>query len=180
MAEDVIDLLLEQHSQIELLFIELAECRPDSRAELFDELVQLLAVHETAEEELIHPLARRVDEADGADTDARLAEEHQAKEQLQAMLDSDTTSPQFETDLALLRQSVLEHATREQRYEFPRLRAAHAGELVALVPVFKAAQKLAPTRPHPGVETATANIVTGPFAAVADRVRDAIKTARTG
>jgi hypothetical protein len=33
---------------------------------------------------------------------------------------------------------------------------------------------MAPTRPHPGVESAAANILVGPFAAMLDRTRDAI------
>jgi hypothetical protein len=36
------------------------------------------------------------------------------------------------------------------------------------------AESMAPTRPHPGVESATANLITGPFAAMLDRARDAL------
>jgi hypothetical protein len=74
--------------------------------------------------------------------------------------------------------AVLEHATREERYEFMQLRAAHpARRLVALAGAVRAAEAVAPTRPHPGVETATANLVLGPPTALVDRVRDAIRTA---
>jgi hypothetical protein len=41
----------------------------------------------------------------------------------------------------------------------------------------KAAEATAPTHPHPGVETATANLVAGPFAAVVDRARDVVRKA---
>jgi hypothetical protein len=34
------------------------------------------------------------------------------------------------------------------------------------------AELTAPTRPHPGVESATANLLVGPFAAMLDRARD--------
>jgi hypothetical protein len=33
-------------------------------------------------------------------------------------------------------------------------------------------EEFAPTRPHPGVESAAANMLVGPFAAMLDRVRD--------
>jgi hypothetical protein len=41
----------------------------------------------------------------------------------------------------------------------------------------QAAEALAPTRPHPGVESAKANLVAGPFASMLDRARDAIESA---
>jgi hypothetical protein len=36
---------------------------------------------------------------------------------------------------------------------------------------------MAPTHPHPGVETATQNLLAGPIAAVADRTRDVVRKA---
>jgi hypothetical protein len=41
----------------------------------------------------------------------------------------------------------------------------------------RAAEAIAPTRPHPGVESAKANFVAGPFASMLDRARDAIQSA---
>lgn len=38
----------------------------------------------------------------------------------------------------------------------------------------KAVERMAPTRPHAGTESATANAIVGPFAAMLDRARDAI------
>jgi hypothetical protein len=35
-------------------------------------------------------------------------------------------------------------------------------------------ESVAPTRPHPGVESATANLLVGPFASMLDRARDAL------
>jgi hypothetical protein len=36
------------------------------------------------------------------------------------------------------------------------------------------AEAAAPTRPHPGVESAKANLLAGPFAAMLDRARDVL------
>jgi hypothetical protein len=44
----------------------------------------------------------------------------------------------------------------------------------------KTAEATAPTHPHPGTESATKNMLVGPAAAIADRVRDAIRDARSG
>jgi hypothetical protein len=41
----------------------------------------------------------------------------------------------------------------------------------------KVAEAVAPTRPHPGVESATANLLLGPPVAIMDRARDLIRTA---
>ncbi|MEV7141950.1 hemerythrin domain-containing protein, partial [Streptomyces tauricus] len=49
--------------------------------------------------------------------------------------------------------------------------------LAALAKAVKAAEAMAPTRPHPGVESATANLAAGPVAALIDRTRDAIRKA---
>ncbi len=40
-----------------------------------------------------------------------------------------------------------------------------------------AAEAIAPTRPHAGVESAKANFALGPFASMLDRARDLIKQA---
>jgi hypothetical protein len=41
----------------------------------------------------------------------------------------------------------------------------------------QAAEAIAPTRPHAGVESATANFAVGPFASMLDRARDLIGAA---
>jgi hypothetical protein len=41
----------------------------------------------------------------------------------------------------------------------------------------EAAEAIAPTHPHPGVETSTKNVLVGPFAAVADRTKDVVRKA---
>ncbi len=51
---------------------------------------------------------------------------------------------------------------------------APGAALAAAAPALKAAEATAPTHPHPGTESATANAAVGPFAAIADRVRDAM------
>jgi hemerythrin superfamily protein len=144
--------------------------------------VRLLAVHETAEEELIHPLVRGLPGAGGdALVDDRLAEERQAKETLTALIDGGVDADGFDTGLLLLRTAVLQHARHEERYEFPHLRARVPAErLQRLATAFAAAEKFAPTRPHPGTESAKANLASGPFLAVVDSVRDAVRRAADG
>jgi len=177
-TEDVVDLLLDQHARIEELFLLAAGAGGRTRADAFAELVRLLAVHETAEEEIIHPLSRTLPGDNDAMVDERLREERAAKETLAALIDGGVDSPGFETGIMLLRTSVLEHARYEERYEFPRLRRhVPPDRLRQLAVAVRAAEAVAPTRPHPGAESATANLAAGVPLAVVDRIRDAVRGA---
>jgi hypothetical protein len=173
---DVVDLLLQQHARIEEQFVLVAGSTGEARRDAFDELVRLLAVHETAEEEVVHPLARL--QIDGGDAliDDRLDEERQAKEMLTELTKAGVDREGFDIALRLLRDAVLTHARYEERYEFPHLRAkVPAAQLQALAGAVRAAEALAPTRPHPGTESAKANLAVGPVLAVVDRARDLIR-----
>ncbi|MFC5754830.1 hemerythrin domain-containing protein [Actinomadura rugatobispora] len=176
--KDVVDLLLRQHMEIRALFGEVAAARGDARAAAFDRLRRMLAVHETAEEEVVHPYARRLMDGGGPMVDARLEEENRGKTILAELVDIGPGGKGFGPRFEELRTAVLEHARREEEEEFPRIRElATAEERRGMAAAVKAAQVLAPTRPHPGVESASANLLVGPFAAVADRTRDAVRKA---
>jgi hypothetical protein len=80
--------------------------------------------------------------------------------------------------LLQLRDDVLAHAEHEEREEFPKLRAiCDPDKLRGMALAVRAAEAVAPTRPHPGVESATANLLLGPPAAIMDRARDLIRDA---
>jgi hemerythrin superfamily protein len=178
-THDVVDVLLQQHARIRDLFAEVHGSTGTERRERFDRLVRLLAVHETAEEEIVHPLARRTLPGGEGIVDDRLREEHDAKEVLARLDGMDPDDPEFEAKLDRLRIAVLTHARAEERYEFYRLRDELSDmERRGLAAAVKAAEAIAPTHPHPGAESATANLLTGPALAIADRVRDLIRAAR--
>jgi hemerythrin superfamily protein len=178
---DVVDLLLTQHARIEELFLLVSGGNGDVRRDAFNDLVRLLAVHETAEEEVVHPLSRTLPGDNEAMIDERLAEERAAKETLKALVDGGVDADGFDAGILVLRTSVLEHARYEERYEFPRLRQhVPADRLRQLAAVVRAAEAAAPTRPHPGTESATANAVAGIPLAVVDRIRDAVRDAADG
>ncbi|GIH68893.1 hemerythrin domain-containing protein [Sphaerimonospora thailandensis] len=176
---DVIDLLLRQHSLIRDLFDEVDRCRGDERKEAFSRLVRLLAVHETAEEEIVHPFARRKLVGGDNIVDSRLQEEAEAKEMLSRLDDMDVTTPEFTQELERLRAAVFAHAAAEERYEFAELKAATSeAERRSMAVGVKAAEAMAPTHPHPGgPESATGNILLGPPIAMMDRARDVIRKA---
>ncbi|GAA2214206.1 hemerythrin domain-containing protein [Nonomuraea monospora] len=175
---DVIDLLLAQHAMIRDLFDEVEHAPADRRGEAFARLVRMLAVHETAEEEIVHPYARhKIDGGDGV-VDDRLAEENQAKELLMRMDQAGPDAPDFTRNLLALRLAVEAHARSEERYEFTQLRGhTTEAERRAMAVGVKAAEAMAPTHPHPGTESATKNVLVGTPVAMMDRIRDVIRQA---
>ncbi|MEA5367125.1 hemerythrin domain-containing protein [Amycolatopsis sp., V23-08] len=176
--EDVIALLQRQHGEIRAMFADLETAADDRRKEVFRDLVRLLAVHETAEEEVVHPEIRDLEPAAETVVEARLGEEHRAKELLTTLQKMGPDADGFDTLLVQLRDDVLAHAEHEEREEFPFLRAHHSPErLRAMAATVRLAEAVAPTRPHPGVESAKANLLLGPPAAIMDRARDVIRTA---
>jgi hemerythrin superfamily protein len=175
--QDVVDVLFEQHIQIRSLFSQVAAAQGARKRELFEDLVRLLAVHESAEEEVVHPAARHYIEGGDQVVESRLQEEHEAKQSLSELYDLGVDHPEFDTRLAALAEAVITHATREENEEFAVLRQnIPADRLRKMAGALKAAEAMAPTRPHPGAgESATANLLAGPPIAVFDRIRDAVR-----
>jgi hemerythrin superfamily protein len=175
--DEVITFLKAQHNLIEDVFDQVLHASdPKAREEPFAQLRRLLAVHETAEEMVVHPRVRR--EVDGIDSivDARLEEEHEAKQLLSKIEKIDITSQQFIDELTKLRDAVLDHALHEEKFEFPKLqKELNADERNRLTAAVRAAEAIAPTHPHAGVESAILNFAVGPFASMIDRARDLIQ-----
>lgn len=178
-TDDVVEFLKGQHNQIKDMFDEVVHASgSQAREQAFVELRQLLAVHETAEEMVVHPRARLDIEGGDIIVGRRLQEEHEAKEQLSALEKMDVDSAEFLDALLLFKSAVIDHAEREETEEFNRLqRDLSADDLKRMVSAVQAAQAIAPTRPHPGVESAVLNFAVGPFASMLDRARDAISAA---
>ena len=172
-------LLMQQHGEIRNLFDEVESSKGDDRRDAFRRLVHMLAVHETAEEEVVHPFARRTAEGGEQLVADRLEEERKAKEALAHLETLDVEDPAFLPALLMLRSDVMEHARAEERYEFAQLRRlGDPGKLAKMAKAVKAAEAVAPTHPHPGTETAAENAAVGPIAAIMDRVRDAVRGKR--
>jgi iron-sulfur cluster repair protein YtfE (RIC family) len=172
--QDVVEFLTEQHAAIKRLFIETLDA-PDAvtREKSFDALRTMLAVHETAEEMIVHPRVRRKIAGGPEIVDARLAEEHESKVALANIEKLDFGTAEFSKALIHLQADVLRHAEKEEAEEFPRLEdELDADELKKLTAAVVLAERIAPTHPHPGVESGAANFVVGPFASLLDRARD--------
>jgi hemerythrin superfamily protein len=175
MEMDLRGAILQDHEQVKRLF---EECVQGGTAaqDAWDALIRLLAVHETAEEEVLHPTVKGLDDEARAAVEARLQEEDKAKKELSELEAMDIGSPEFAERLKMFRDDVLAHAEQEEQTVLPLLDRVDAEELDRLGSAFVAAKAVAPTHPHPhGPESAVGNIVLGPAVALMDRARDAIK-----
>ncbi len=175
--DDVIAAVQADHVEIKDLFSQVGSAAGiDAKRDSFERLVRKLAVHETAEEEVVHPLLYQAPGGEAV-AEARVQEESKSKDLLSELEKMGVDDPGFDAGFAQLRADVLAHAEREEHEEHPKLeQAVDRDKLQQLAGVFRAAESMAPTHPHPkGPDTALGNMVVGPFAAVADRARDAIR-----
>lgn len=176
-TDDLVDVVLEDHQRIRELFTEFETARPGQRVPLWETIVRTLAAHETAEEEIVHPLVRRDVDGGSEIVAACRREEDAAKKALARLEKIGPDDPSFETDFGAFRHDVLRHADREERDELPQLRASvDAEKRKDLASVFSSAKAMGPTHAHKAApESAVGNVVVGPFVAIVDRVRDAIR-----
>jgi hemerythrin superfamily protein len=176
-ADDVISEILQDHSEIKQLFTEVERSDGGAKRDAFQQLLGKLAVHETAEEEVVHPAVRRTSTEV---VEQRLSEESKGKDLLHQLEEMGVEDARFQDTFATLEQEVLRHAEREEQEELPLLRrSVNEDELRAMARMFRAAENTAPTHPHPhSPESATGNLLVGPVVAIVDRVRDAIRHMR--
>jgi hemerythrin superfamily protein len=173
---DVIEEILRDHQEIRGL-LDAASTGPAlARQRAVERLVHLLAVHETAEEEVVHPAVRPKDEPV---VEELLSEEDEGKKVLSGLDGLSVDDARFDSVLATLRTKVLSHAEHEERTEHPRLRELPENRRAGMATLFRAAEHTAPTHPHTfAPESAIGNLTLGPITALVDRTRDAIRDAR--
>lgn len=176
MAEQtIIEALREDHQEIRQLLSEIGSAVGEDRKRLFQQLVGELVRHEVAEEEILRPVSKRIVGEQIAE--ARIHEESEAEGLLKEMEKLDPATAEFSEKFSTLRTEVERHARSEEREEFPKVEEKEPrGQLQKMARAYEAAKTVAPTRPHPSTpNTPMANMLVGPFAAVVDRARDAVR-----
>src|SRR4051812_19728136 len=150
-AHDVVGYLKQQHQQIKLRMEQVMASTGSHREDSFTELRRLLAVHETAEEEVVHPRAQQVLDRGESVIQARLEEEHEAKKALAELETLDVSSVGFELKFRQFQSDVLAHAEAEENEEFDLLPDHFdRAQLERMQRAVQIAESIAPTRPHPG------------------------------
>jgi Hemerythrin HHE cation binding domain len=121
---DAVDVLTAQHAHIAALFGAARDARGADRAAAFADLVRLIAIHETVEAQVIHPLARHTIAGGEAIVDARLAEEAVIKTAVAELDALGSDAAAFDRLLSGVRRVVLAHNAAEENDEFGPLRSA--------------------------------------------------------
>jgi hypothetical protein len=120
--EDVVDVLVAQHEQVKALMERTAAAQGEQKQQLFEELVALLKVHEKGEQRVVLPVTRTSVPGGAATANARLGEEERADQLMAEVETMIANSREFDMWFEQLQHAVLDHASHEEREEFPRLR----------------------------------------------------------
>ncbi len=185
--QDVIEILEQDHREVEEMFAELESLRgasteeQKSRRKTVTEQVTIeLVRHSVAEEVLVYP---RVKDVGGAEEVEHARKEHaEAEETLQRLEKLDADDPAFDDELATLMAEIRHHIEDEEGEMFAHMRQVmDADDLRKLGASVEAFKKVAPTRPHPNVPNqALPRIAAGPAASLFDRMRDLATGRGTG
>jgi len=117
---DVVDLIMQDHREVERLFAEL-KAHPEKRPLLVPMLAALLTAHSRAEEAQVYPVARAEPGEPGEV--AHSQQEHvQAERLLVELATLDPQSARFDTVLATLVDSVTHHVKEEESAVLPGIR----------------------------------------------------------
>jgi hemerythrin superfamily protein len=117
---DVLELLTVHHARMNRLFGRAAGPSRDEACTAFSDLAQLITMHELAEEQMIHPLVRRL-RPNHHLADRLLDEESRISEALSDAVRA-AAHGHFDDTIGGLRDMVTAHSRREEHDEFPQLR----------------------------------------------------------
>jgi Hemerythrin HHE cation binding domain len=121
MSADVVELIMQDHREVERLFDELKE-NPEKRPTLLPVLTTLLTAHSRAEEAEVYPVAAA--EAGEKDEVSHSQQEHIEADQLLAKLAStDPASADFDQVLQDLVDAVSHHVEEEETKVLPGMRS---------------------------------------------------------
>lgn len=147
------------------------------REDWFCHVRESLVRHEVAEELAVYPAIRHSGDPLKEVVDARLGEQRQAEKLLAAMEKMDVGCHEFDEAFTELKAAVLDHAASEESTILPAIEAQKSVEQRRMMGErYERAKAAAPTHPHPHApNTPPGNLVLGPVAALADRIRDAAR-----
>jgi len=172
---DVTTIIEHDHREVEGLFAAYAASDDaEEKDRIVDQVRLALAPHAAAEEILVYPKLRRIAEQ-GDVQSSHAIDEHQEIKRLLSEVDKMSSEDTGRDARVLELQHAVEHHVQEEEASLlPSLRAGmDADGLDRMGDLFEQMKPLLPTHPHPLVPgTATAQLLAGPLASVADRIRD--------
>lgn len=175
---DVLDLLIEEHREVQHMVDELAmqsHQEVDPR-ELSDIVIASLVRHSVAEEMYVYPAMREYLLDGDQQVEHDISEHQQLEECLKQLEGLHPADGEFTEVVARLRSVLNDHVRDEEDNQFPRMRQTIPEErLIELRGKVEMAEKVAPTRPHPGAaHSELFHKTVGPGVGMVDRLRDAL------
>jgi len=117
-----IDLLRQQHRDVEDLFEQLRTAERRQKIGLLGKLAEDLTVHATLEEKYFYPAAQKNPDLAARVAQAR-AEHDQVRRMISEILELKSRDPQIDSLVAQLEATVKKHVEEEEREFFPRMEA---------------------------------------------------------
>jgi Hemerythrin HHE cation binding domain len=127
-GRDVVDVLLDQHRQIDGIFAWVRSTEGATRREAFATLIELIHRHERAEQEIVHPVLAALDAPAARMVADRRDEEGKTDRSIASLIRRGVDNSRFAEDFDELHEHVRAHAAHEEAIEFPLLRARVPGE----------------------------------------------------
>ena len=173
----LIEVLVDEHERIHLLFDALVVASSDEKPAILHDLVSSIVKHEVAEEVVVYPAARDAGAIGPQLMEARLDEQFALDHELDELLRLEVGSAEFVAMLVRVERSVHAHTAYEERTVLEPLRGAVTKErLSELLDQYARARLAAPSHPYPdgdpAVTTARATLREG-LLSILGRVRDA-------
>jgi hypothetical protein len=141
----VVAAVQQDHREIEQMLAKVESASGNTRRQAFDRLATKMKAHESAEEQVVHPLAKQEGYADTVDE--LVDEEMTASKALEKLQGLDVDSDAFERAFSELKRDVLAHAQQEERDEHPGLMEdTPAEELERRAELFEQAEQNAARR----------------------------------
>ena len=121
---NAIDLLKQQHREVEKLFKKIEKAGPDEKEKLFDGLADALAVHAAIEEQHFYPATK---DARTEELLEEAVEEHLSVKRIIAdLLEMEPDDAQFDAKIKVLQEQVEHHVEEEEKQLFPEVQKLHS------------------------------------------------------
>ena len=175
MAKDAIEVLTQDHREVETMFQKVQAGTADRT--VIEQIVRELSIHDAIERELLYPFVREKIPTEGERLAEHSLDEHEEVARLLADIEAADDSERSRL-LPELISSVKEHVAEEEQHVFPKLRTVStASDLMDLGERLGGARSKAPTHPHPHTpRSATGAKVAGMAASAMDKVRDSVSS----
>src|SRR3712207_2696701 len=125
-GRDVVDLLIEDHRELEQLFAELetGQGTPERRRAVADVMTAELIRHAVAEEMYVYPTARKALPDGDKEVEHDIAEHSEVERMLSELDGMEATEARFDELVTRIAGMIRHHVADEEADLFPRLRAA--------------------------------------------------------